>query len=773
MHANQPLPRNFLVFFLTLLSAVAAANFVSAQEEAPQEQELREWRLSADRIEADRDSQTVEAFGDVQLTSGEDYLKADYAKYFHDTDWVDLKGNVEASWHQDYLTADEASFDLKNQIGWLKNGTIFVAGPHLYFSGEDIQKESEDTYSFRKATITACDADPPAWSISAAEGAITIEGYAKLKHTRLNVKDQPVLYSPFFIIPAKRQRQSGFLFPEVGSSSRLGTYINLPYYWAINDESDATFYENFMSERGLMQGLEYRHTHDPQTKGVWKFDWLYDRKTAETEFEEDGQFDNDNLVRPNHVRYWLRSKVNTHLPDPEWQLKVDLDYVSDQNYLREFKNGLSGYNTSREIFLEEFRRDIEPLDELERTSSAVLFRSWDSYGLAARADYRQNLAHRNGNRAENRNNSVQTIPQITGYKYKERLFSGPLEFEMLASAANFMREYGTSGRRLDAFPKISLPMDFKGVSIIPEAGFRETLYSVDVWGNRTESVHDDDLNTREIPEFNVTSFTGFYKVYSLDSDADLSPSVENAGNSAWTKIKHSIQPRIDYQWRPFVSQSEKPQFDESDRLPPVNEITYSLTNILDRRRETIALGGSGDQANPHTAVDYLEFLRFRLQQSYDLREASRMEDRDEYPRRPFSDVIIYASVQPEDYISLHSRTFWSPYMGDITEHDHFLRLKWPGRGHFDFGLDFLEEVDEFKRQREERLRIVRTAMELQISDRWSTGFLYRANLVTDTDLEKTLFAEYRHQCFSFRMSFTQTPYEDRVEANISLVGLGF
>lgn len=775
MHANTMQPRRTLffpcVFIFALLLGLSTR--VSAQELVAQDiGDTQKWELTADRIAADQDNNIVEAFGDVRLTSGTNYLRADYAKYYHDTGWIELEGDVEARWNDDILKAKEASFDLKNQIGWLRDGLIFVSGPHLYFRGEEIQKESKDTYSFKEAEITACDNEPAAWSIAASEGAITVDGYATLKHAKFRVKDQPVLYSPYFIIPAKRSRQSGFLFPEIGSSSRLGVFVNQPYYWAINDESDATFYENFMSDRGLMQGVEYRHTHDPETKGVWKFDWFHDSETAGNEQDEDDQFDDDGLVRSNKVRYWWRSKLDTHLADPEWLLKVDIDYVSDQNYLREFSDGLSGFDASDAMFLEEFRRDLLPSDELERTSSAVLFKSWNQYGFAARADYTQNLAHMNGNRDKNKNDSVQVLPEITGYKYKDKLFSSPFEFEMDASAANFARVEGASGGRLDAMPRLSLPMNFQGVSIIPEASFRETVYAVDTWGNRTRGAHDDDFTTREVPEFNVSAFTGFYKIFDLGDPADIQVAEENGGDSKWTRLKHTIQPRVSYDWRPFVSQSDKPEYDSADRLEPLNEITYSLTNILDRRRETVVFEGQRDEAQPRLATDYLEFFRLRVQQSFDIREADRADERDEYPRRAFSDIQVETSVQPYNYISLNNRTRWSPYTGSVTEHDHFLRLSLPERGHFDFGLDFLEEIDEYKRTREERLRILRLASELSLSDRWSTGFLFRSNLVTGTDLEKTLFAEYRHQCFDLVFTFSQTPYEDRFGVSIKLVGIG-
>jgi LPS-assembly protein len=756
-----------LLFFLALPAVLAAQ-----QEIEPQQ--VREWRLTADKIEASRETQTVEATGDVLLVQGENYLKAEYARYYRETGWVYLRGEVEARWREDLLWAEEAEFDLTNRVGWLKNGTIFVAGPHLYFTGENIRKEGPETYSFDKAEITSCDGDPPAWSIATAEGEITIDGYAKLKHTRLNLLDQPVFYTPYFIIPAKKNRQSGLLFPEFGTSSRLGTYINQPAYWAISDESDATFYEYYMSDRGLMHGLEYRHTQDPETKGYWRFDWLYDGKTAETELDEDDQFDDDDLVRPNRVRYWWRSKLDTHLPGAtEWKFKLDADYVSDQNYLREFDEGLSGYELSRETFLEHFSRDIENVDALERSSTALLTRSWDDFGVSAMAEYVQNLRHLNGNRDEDRSPSVQTMPEIGAYLYKNELFSGPLEYEVSATASNFMREHGTSGQRLDLRPLVSLPFNYGGVTFIPEVGARETIYSVDVWGNRTRSEHDDDFTHRFLPEAQVTAFTGFYNIFDWPWQEELAVDADRAGDSEWTRIKHTIQPRVTYDWNPFVSQSEKPEFDEIDRIEPVNELTYSLTNVLARRKETVALsGGAKGEAEPYLAVDRMEFLRLRLEQSYDFREAGRTEDRDEFPRRPFSDFLAEAVVSPDKYVSLTSRTLFSPYLGEVTEHDHFLRLSYPEKGYLDFGINFVREMDEFKRQTE-KLRILHFGAQYAITDRWSAGFAYRADLVDDTDLEKSVTVGYNHQCFGLALTFTRTPFEDRFSLDVKLVGINF
>jgi len=774
----------FFTVALTFLAAtpdaaLAAEDKISEKIES-KTAEPQQWQIKADTIAAQHDDEVLEASGNVQLTQGDNILKADSATYYRTTGWVHLVGNVEVHWSLDRLRADEAEFDLKNRVGWLKNGEVFVADPHLYFRGERIEKHEGDHYSFKKARVTACDDDPSAWAIDMEEGEITLEGYAWLWSPKLRVKGQPVFYSPVAILPVKEKRQSGLLMPDVGHSSRLGFHYNQPIFWSISDEADATFYENWMSDRGFMQGLEFRHTPDTGTKGLWRVDAMQDSETNPSETDEDNQFKGDTLVRPNATRYWWRSKLDTHLVDPRWKAKLDIDWVSDQNYLREFKAGKSGFTKSRDEFLNEFSRDIADADALERQSALLLSRSWDKGGVAAKAQWIQNLEHQSGNREKDRNPTAQSLPELHAYIWKDHVFSGPLEFDGEFGATNFWRQFGTRGTRFEAYPKVSLPMQAGNISIIPTLGLRETAYMVDEYENRTISSHDENQTARHLPTLNLTAFTERYKVFDLTEGKDpLAPGADTAGQSRWASVKHSVQPRVDYDWVPYVSQKDKPFFDELDRISGQNEITYSLTNILDRKRETVALRKTLDEAGKPTgdeaslSTDYLEFLRLRLEQSWDAREATRDDARSEYPRRPFSDILTEVSITPEKWISLINRTFWSPHNGELTEHEHVLRGIWQDVGSAEFALDYQSPTDDYKRQTRERIRQLRYGLEILVSRRWSMGFTYRADLVTNTDLEKTVSASYQHQCWGVTFLYTQTPFEDRVEARIELLGLSF
>ena len=54
------------------------------------------------------------------------------------------------------------------------------------------------------------------------------------------------------------KRRSGFLIPSYSDTKNLGASINIPYFWAINNDKDLTFKNKlFISEHPLILG-EYR-----------------------------------------------------------------------------------------------------------------------------------------------------------------------------------------------------------------------------------------------------------------------------------------------------------------------------------------------------------------------------------------------------------------------------------------------------------------------------------------------------------------------------------
>ncbi|HAO22133.1 MAG TPA: LPS-assembly protein LptD, partial [Desulfobacteraceae bacterium] len=169
---------------------------------------------------------------------------------------------------------------------------------------------------------------------------ITPGSYGFVKHSALWVRDIPVAYIPFLIFPVNLKRQSGLLAPEMGHSDRKGIEYTQPFYWAIDDSSDATVYYQYMEKRGNKIGLEYRYVLNEHAKGLIMLDVLNDRQTdiGSPESVEKWGYAGDAYSRPNSDRYWFRMKHDQPLPLGFFG-RVDLDIVSDQDYLNEFKDG--------------------------------------------------------------------------------------------------------------------------------------------------------------------------------------------------------------------------------------------------------------------------------------------------------------------------------------------------------------------------------------------------------------------------------------------------
>jgi LPS-assembly protein len=764
------------LFLLASLAGMTRAESTSPAEAAPFSTDSTDtgpWRLQADRLEVFRDKNIVEATGNVLVYRGNNTLRADFARYFWDINWIYLKGGIQASWTKDSLKAEEAELDLKNNVGWLKNATVFLHEPHLYFSGQELTKTGPSTYEFEQAEVTACDGETPSWSFRTSEGDITVEGYAHLKHPRFRIKDFPILYSPYLLLPVKRKRQSGFLFPEFSVGTEFGTQLNLPYYLVLGQEQDMTFYANAMSKRGLMLGAEYRFTPDLETKGVVQGDWLKDQETADTEAEEADQFDDDGLTRGNSQRYWLRGKIDGYLFTPAWKTKLDLDVVSDQNYLREFESGYNGFENSRSVFLEEFGRDINDKDELLRENVWLLSRNWASWGLQSRVVFNQNAKVPTENLSFSEDPTLQRLPEVNLNIYEQDVpWLTFLDWGAENEATYFWRHLGDTWIRSDFNPRINLPLVTAYGSLTPEFAWRETIYSL--VSEEEEGTVQDSFRSRSLWEFNLNSFTKVQRIFDLPFNDDLTHEQANLGTSRWTKIKHSLRPEVEYTYIPERDQSDLPSFDSVDRIGQANTITYSLTSLLTRRMDTIiqkpSENGDGGYGREK---DYLDFFRLKLEQSYDFNEADRNENLDTFPRRPFTDLKCEYTLRPADWLFLDGTTWYSPYENLITEHEHMLRLNLLGRLRTYFGLDFQEELNEdIHRQDQEELSILRTGGELDITDRISVNVDYEEDLTDSSLIEQIIGLTLKHQCWKIGLAFKRTEDEKELAVTVSLLGLG-
>lgn len=771
-------------FFFCICVLVSACALISGLSHAAspasplvmesEDQRLVRWDLTADSVTTFNDSEILEARGNVLLKRGNETLKADFARYYMSTKWVFLQGNVIVRLARDEIQAEEAEFDLRSRVGWLKRGRIFMAGPHVHLSGERIDKHWGDMYTFKQAKVTTCDGDTPAWSMTAEEAVVEIDGYARLRRSTFQVKDTPVAYAPYFLFPTKTSRQTGLLAPEFGRSSNNGFYYNQPFFWAINESSDLTLNEYIMEKRGFMHGIEYRTRPSSDTAGWIRFDWMYDR-TREAD-DTTGRFSGDGLLRTNYERFWVRGMFDSRLPDPSWRFKADLDYTSDQYFLREFRDGFSGFRRSRDELFDFFHRDLQERDQ-DRVSGLLLTRDWERGSLALSAFYTQDPSLGHGNKPFSSDDTVQRLPQLDAFLYKGRIVPFlPLEVEANAQAAYMYRRSGTRGARYEVVPRLTLPISTRYGSVIASAGVVQTLYETEHPSRTTDEsgreVPRQNGDSRTLPEINIAGSTEFARVFSLDP-APLPLTKESVGESRWTALRHSIQPRLEYRYRINEDQEDNPYYSSEDRLEAKSELVYSITNVVTTRKESVVLTkDENGEMTPTRKTSYEDLLRFRLEQAYDTREATRGNDLDRYPRRPFGDIFSDLTVYVSERVSLSTRNNWSPYMNEFTRHQSGVTLGLPEYGSIYVGYDLRKALDEYTRKREDDVSYLRFDIKTASIGPWSLGASFKHDFRNLDNKETDIRLSFNHQCFTITGRVAVEPREENYQLYVVLTGLG-
>ena len=117
--------------------------------------------------------------------------------------------------------------------------------------------------TINKGIFTTCKKNDncPPWSMSAEEiKHDKIKKRISYKNAWLKIYDTPVAYFPAFFHPDPTvKRQSGFLTPQFSQSRNLGNYVSTPYFSAISNSSDLTFYPRLYEGGKSIYQAEYRN----------------------------------------------------------------------------------------------------------------------------------------------------------------------------------------------------------------------------------------------------------------------------------------------------------------------------------------------------------------------------------------------------------------------------------------------------------------------------------------------------------------------------------
>ncbi len=726
----QPVQAAAVIFYcLVVLQAMALA------DPLPENPKEIPWHISAQSVTFDNARDLYIAEKEVIITGGKTRLEADYVEFSNKTKDAFAQGNVILISGEDSISCDAMRINLETEIGTINKGTIFIQKDNFYISGEDIRKTGEFTYSLEKGSITSCSGDSPDWKISGKKVKVTIEGYGTAQDAVLWAKDIPAAYTPFLMFPVKTKRQTGFLMQGVSNSKRKGYQYEQPFFMAISEDTDATVYADYMSDRGVKTGVEYRYILDSKSKGSVFFDYLKDSKI------DDGTSATENYSfagtpqRTNTDRYWLRMKHNQKLPNG-FSAKLDLDVVSDADYLQEFQNGFSGYSQTKSYVESEFGRSLDEYDRTIRKNRLNVNKSWSTYILNMDALWYDDVILRRQDAADT---TLQTLPAIQFDAFRQQLGDSQFYYSLDSEHRSFYRQDTTAtlvkGQRTDFYPKIYLPMRFNKLFYFePSLGARETLwYAGDFTSLGGDSNH---LQSRHMADMGAELSTKIYKIYSTD-------------NSFAEKIKHEIVPKLQYSFIPDVGQNDLPLFDSLDRIPEQNLVTWSLTNYFISRNTFLT-----PQAKEIRT--YRDFAYAQLSQSYDINKQKENND------KPFSDILLTGLVNLNEFVSVNSDFSWSPYDNEYKIFNLGSVLK-DKRG------DALAVEYRFNR---DLLETLYSEIDIALTPKFTAYYTIEKNLKDDKTIQTQTGFLFTKECWTFELAAAETNNDLSIGILVTLHGIG-
>jgi LPS-assembly protein len=500
--------------------------------------------------------------GSVSLQTTEFQLWADEADYNEETGEAQARGHIhfQQFLRGEELWADRAEYNLRLDTGRFYNvhgtsppkithrpGLLTTTNP-FYFEGRWVERLKEK-YILHDGFVTDCRLPKPWWTLRAPTFDIIPQERAIAHRAIFRLRSIPLLYAPVYYKSLEEQpRQSGFLTPNIGNSSRRGKMVGVGYYWAINRSYDTTYRVQWLTQRGFAHQVDFRGKPTGNSDFNLILYGVNDRglKTSGGELLKQGGVIISGTGRAGLGR--------------GWEGRLSANYLSSMRFRSSF---------------------TESLDEAifsEVHSVGYVGKHWSSYGfniVAARLENIQNAGQFDstiGAYLPDEKIVIRKLPEAEFNMRERRIRKWRLPvWVSLESTAGLVRRaqplFHTRQLmdRVDFQPRVMTAFRWKGFSLTPSFSIRETH-----WGSRLEQGHvvGNDI-LRHSREFTLEL-----------TPPSLARTFEGHG---WLgeKVKHVIEPRAVFRHAAGIQDfNQIIRFDDTELASNTTEAEFSLVNRL-------------------------------------------------------------------------------------------------------------------------------------------------------------------------------------------------
>lgn len=665
--------------------------------------------ISADQVSYDENAKIITATGNVEISQGERVVLADEIKYDTQAEVVDARGNItllDSTGHVVFAERAELTGDLRE--GFIRQIRVLLSDQSR-LAGTSALRVGGNRTELRNAVFSPClpcEEDPeaaPIWQIKALRVVHDQEEKViKYRDAWFEVFGVPVAYTPYFQHPDPTvKRKSGFLAPSIGSSTELGTRVQVPYFWAISEDRDLTIDPIFTTDQSIVLNGAYRQVVPDGELILRGSATIADREIT------------TDVVEPDKLRGHIDGSGRFDINET-WRWGFDLNRSTDDTYLRVYDFGTDRTLTSG-AFVEGFRG---------RNYASV-----------------KNFLYQ-GQRTGDINGEFPIILPLMDYSFiSEPGLTGGI-YRLDANFLNIVRDLGRESRRASIVASWELPHTSPAGDVVTlRAQVAADGYHLEGVDPNSEDPNpagntEDGFTGRFMPQLAlewrypwISDAAGFSQIVEPIVQGVVAPGWPNPG-----LIPNEDSLDFEFDDTNIFSLN---RFPGRDRVDSSSRVDYGL--------KWTATGETTGYASAFVGQSY------RLVTDDIFRENSGLADN-------FSDYVGRLQLKPHPYADLSYRFRLDKDDLKVQRNEISLSLGPPALQLFINYLDLAGGVNEELFAGREEVNIVLSS---KLSDNWSAFISHQRNLRTDEELESTLGLVYEDECFLLTGQFFRKRFEDR------------
>ena len=453
--------------------------------------------------------------------------------------------------------ADELAYQTDSSKATAKDVAFASVPLQAYGYAKRLNKVDESRVEIDDVMFTTCAPDNPTWQINAKNIDINTDtGRGEAYNATLKVKNTPVLYLPYFNFPIDDRRTSGFLLPRGGFSTEGSFNVQLPYYFNLAPNYDATVTPTIFTDRNPMLTGEFRYLTEKFGYGSLTGSYL----------PNDKQYDDEDRTRFYYSHHWQSKDI------PNLSIDALYQYVSDPKFLNDFEtlgDETVQLNLPRRIQANYYNDYLTALAKIET------FQTLD-----------RNLT--NSDKILDKDKPYDRLPQLS-VKYRvpwvtQFDLTGISDFAYFKRPINDGSAPEQSGGRLYNKLTAAYPMTRTWGYVTPSVSLQHLYTQFD---QESADANGLDKNSKSqsifVPQFSIDSGLNFFKTGTPFGKFD-----DSLGGY------QLLSPRLKYVYSPYKDQTDVPNFNTRlaslnfsqlyedswflgyDRLPDNNHLTPSL-----------------------------------------------------------------------------------------------------------------------------------------------------------------------------------------------------